>query len=59
MEGSNKSVGETTNGVKNLFGDNKEQSVVGKERNNESINKEDTIGNRELVHHGSGSTNSR
>ena len=59
MERSNEGVGEAANGVKNLFGDNKEQSVVGKEGNNESINKEDTIRDRELAYHGSASTNSR
>ena len=51
MEGSDEGVSEATN----LFRNNKEEGMIREERDNENINKEDTVGDGKLAHHGLGS----
>ena len=49
MEGSNEGVSEATNRIKNLFRNNKEDGMIREERDNENINKEDTVGTESLL----------
>ena len=42
---------EVTDGVEDFLGDNEEEGVVGKEGDDESVDEEDTIGDREAANH--------
>ena len=46
---------ETADRIKNLFRNDKEESMVGEERDDENIDKQNTVGDRKRTHHRLGS----
>ena len=59
MERCDEGVGEMADGVKDLLGYDKEEGVVGEEGDDEDIDEEDAVENRELTNHGLGSGKTR